>query len=49
MIIAFVIFGFCLLITLIIVTFWLSVYYFNFPITKEELKKELKKIREYEK
>jgi flagellar biosynthesis protein FlhB len=45
MIIALVIFGFCLLITLIILTFWLLVWYFDFPMTKEELKKELKKIK----
>jgi hypothetical protein len=44
MIIAFVIFGFCLLITFIVVTFWLSVWYLDFPITKEELIKEIKKI-----
>jgi hypothetical protein len=45
MIIAVVIFGFCLLITLIVVTFWLSVWYLNFPITKEELIREFKKIK----
>ena len=44
MMIAFVIFGFCLLITFIVVTFLLSVWYLDFPITKEELKKELRKI-----
>ena len=47
MILAAVIFGFCAFITLICVTFWISVWYFNFPITKEELKKEIKKIRDY--
>ena len=43
--IALMIFGFFVLIAFICLTFWLLIWYFNFPITKEELKKEIKKIR----